>query len=83
MLSSGENPNWVAQMMGHTSTEILSKRYTKFISNVIEKRWFGVSFCLEWILIGHQGKRKGITEFVTPRINLVEGARFELSTFGL
>jgi integrase len=38
MLSSGENPNWVAQMMGHASTEILSKRYTKFISNVTEKR---------------------------------------------
>jgi len=70
-------------MMGHASTEILSKRYTKFISNVKEKRWFGVSFCLGWILIGHQGKRKGIREFVTPLINLVEGPKFVISTFGV
>jgi len=70
-------------MRGHASTEILSKRYTKFISNVTENRWFSVSFCLGWILIGHQGKRKGITEFVTPRINLVAGPKFELSTFGV
>jgi len=34
MLSIGENPNWVAKMMGHTSMEMLFKKYSSFISNI-------------------------------------------------
>ena len=34
MLSVGENPNWVARMMGHTSVEMLFKKYSGFIPNV-------------------------------------------------
>jgi integrase len=34
MLSAGENPNWVARMMGHTSVEMLFKKYSGFIPNV-------------------------------------------------
>jgi integrase len=34
MLSTSENPNWVAQMMGHASTEMVFKRYAKFIPNL-------------------------------------------------
>ena len=46
MLSSGENPNWVAQMMGHTSTEMLFKRYAKFIPNLT--RSDGSAFLSFW-----------------------------------
>ncbi len=46
MLSSGENPSWVAQMMGHTSTEMLFKRYAKFIPNLT--RSDGSAFLSFW-----------------------------------
>jgi integrase len=46
MLSSGENPNWVAQMMGHSSTEMLFKRYNKFIPNVTRRD--GSAFLSVW-----------------------------------
>ncbi len=34
MLSVGENPNWVARMMGHTSVEMLFKKYSGYIPNL-------------------------------------------------
>ncbi len=46
MLSSGENPNWIAQMMGHVSTEMLFKRYSKFIPNVTRRD--GSAFLSLW-----------------------------------
>ncbi|GAB4244292.1 MAG: hypothetical protein OHK0028_22620 [Deltaproteobacteria bacterium] len=33
MLSTGEDPLWVARMLGHTSTEMLYRHYGKFIRN--------------------------------------------------
>jgi len=33
MLSYGEDPLWVARMLGHTSTEMLYRHYGKFIRN--------------------------------------------------
>jgi integrase len=58
MLSSGENPNWVAQMMGHASTEMLFKRYAKFIPNLT--RSDGSAFLSFWD--GHflDTKEKGL-----------------------
>ncbi len=34
MLSAGENPSWVARMMGHTNTEMLFKKYIGYIPNL-------------------------------------------------
>ncbi|MCZ6534115.1 MAG: tyrosine-type recombinase/integrase, partial [SAR324 cluster bacterium] len=34
MLSSGENPNWVAAIMGHSTSATLFKHYNKFIPNL-------------------------------------------------
>ena len=34
MLSVGENPNWIARMMGHTSVEMLFKKYNGYIPNL-------------------------------------------------
>ena len=60
MLSSGENPNWVAQMMGHASAEMLFKRYAKFIPNLA--RSDGSAFLSFWD--GHfldtSGNEKGV-----------------------
>jgi integrase len=51
MLATGENPDWIAGQLGHTSTQMLFQRYTKFIPNVTRRdgtaflgayrRWFG------------------------------------------
>ncbi len=46
MLSSRDNPNWVAQMIGHVSTEMLFKRYNKFIPNVTRRD--GSAFLSAW-----------------------------------
>ena len=32
-LASGENPEWIARQLGHTSTEMLFKTYSRFIPN--------------------------------------------------
>jgi integrase len=34
MLATGENPEWIAKQLGHTSTQMLFQRYAKFIPNV-------------------------------------------------
>ena len=34
LLASGENPEWVARVLGHSSTEMLFKVYSRFIPNV-------------------------------------------------
>jgi integrase len=51
MLATGENPEWIARQLGHTSTQMLFQRYAKFIPNVTHRdgaaflgayrRWFG------------------------------------------
>ena len=33
-LASGENPEWVARQLGHTTTEMLFRRYSRFIPNL-------------------------------------------------
>lgn len=34
LLASGENPEWVARVLGHTSTEMLFKVYSRYIPNL-------------------------------------------------
>ncbi len=34
MLAAGENPEWVAAMLGHTTTEMLFRVYSRFIPNL-------------------------------------------------
>ncbi len=34
MLSAAENPNWTARMMGHTSVEMLFKKYSGYIPDI-------------------------------------------------
>ncbi len=33
-LASGENPEWIARQMGHTSTEMLFTVYSRFVPNL-------------------------------------------------
>ena len=34
MLASGENPEWIAATLGHTSTEMLFRVYSRFVPNL-------------------------------------------------
>ena len=36
-LASGENPEWIARQMGHTSTEMLFTVYSRFVPNLTRK----------------------------------------------
>lgn len=36
-LASGENPEWIARQMGHSTTEMLFKVYSRFIPNLTRK----------------------------------------------
>ena len=36
-LASGENPEWISRQLGHTSTEMLFKVYSRFIPNLTRK----------------------------------------------
>jgi integrase len=33
-LGSGENPQWIARQLGHSSTEMLFKVYARFVPNL-------------------------------------------------
>ena len=36
-LAAGENPEWVARQLGHTSTEMLFKTYSRFVPNITRR----------------------------------------------
>lgn len=36
-LASGENPEWIARQMGHTSTEMLFRVYSRFVPNLTRR----------------------------------------------
>jgi integrase len=36
-LASGENPEWIARQMGHTSTEMLFTVYSRFVPNLTHR----------------------------------------------
>jgi integrase len=37
MLATGENLEWIAKQLGHTSIQMLFQRYAKFVPNVIHR----------------------------------------------
>jgi integrase len=36
-LAAGENPEWIARQLGHTTTEMLFRVYSRFIPNLTRK----------------------------------------------
>jgi integrase len=46
MLASGENPHWIARMMGHSSTDMLFKHYSRWIPNLTHRD--GSAFLDQW-----------------------------------
>ena len=37
LLAAGENPEWIAQLMGHSSTEMLFSRYSRYVRDLTRK----------------------------------------------
>ena len=36
-LASGENPEWIARQLGHTTTEMLFRVYSRFVPNLTRR----------------------------------------------
>ena len=53
MLAAGENPEWVANVLGHSTTEMLFRVYSRFVPNLT--RHDGLAFA--GLVNGHLGKR--------------------------
>ena len=51
MLSTGENPAWIARMMGHTSVEMLFNKYSGYIPNLTHQD--GAAFLQKFYKDGH------------------------------
>lgn len=53
MLAAGENPEWVAKMLGHSTTEMLFRVYSRFVPNLTRND--GLAFA--GLVNGHLGQR--------------------------
>lgn len=56
-LASGENPEWIAKQMGHTTTEMLFRVYSRFVPNLT--RQDGSAF--ERLLASNLAKDQGVS----------------------
>ena len=56
-LASGENPEWIARQMGHTSTEMLFTIYSRYVPNLT--RQDGSAF--EQMLLAQREREKAVT----------------------
>jgi len=36
-LAAGENPEWIAKQLGHSSTKMQFERYSRFVPNITRK----------------------------------------------
>ena len=57
-LASGENPEWVARQLGHTTTEMLFTVYSKFIPNLTRQDGSAFAKFLNGKLEEHGNKQK-------------------------
>ena len=88
LLASGENPEWVARVLGHSSTEMLFKVYSRYIPNLT--RMDGSAF--ERLLGAQLPTAQSLEEEITSELfnNAVEAhmndgyeeSRIELFTLG-
>lgn len=53
MLAAGENPEWVAKVLGHSTTEMLFRVYSRFVPNLTRND--GLAFA--GLVNGHLGQR--------------------------
>jgi integrase len=47
LLAAGENPEWIARLMGHSSTEMLFSRYSRYVRDLTRKDGSAIGRILE------------------------------------
>jgi len=47
MLAAGENPEWIARVLGHANTEMLFKVYSRFVPNLTRRDGLALAGLLE------------------------------------
>src|SRR3546814_2138248 len=55
MLASGENPEWIARLMGHTNTQMLFTVYSRFVPNLTRQDGLAIT----GLLNSRPGAEKG------------------------
>lgn len=55
-LASGENPQWIARQLGHSSTEMLFKVYSRFVPNLTRRDGSAFERLLTGILVDGSGQ---------------------------
>lgn len=56
MLAAGENPEWIARVLGHANTEMLFKVYSRFVPNLTRRDGLAMAGLLESRLGDVEGK---------------------------
>lgn len=62
MLASGENPEWIAKLMGHANTQMLFTVYSRFVPNLTRQDGLAIT----GLLNSREQKSSETTEPVTP-----------------
>jgi hypothetical protein len=85
MLQAGEDPAWVARMLGHTTTKMLYERYHRFIQH--RTRQDGALYLkrLEGGSVTNlaPAKKQGLRDLRNPLIFRAGPTRLELATSGV
>jgi len=58
-LASGENPEWISRQMGHTTTEMLFRVYSRFVPNLTRKDGSAFEYLLAQHNVGLNNKDDG------------------------
>jgi integrase len=60
-LAAGENPEWIAQQMGHTTTEMLFRVYSRYVPNLTRRDGSAFEALLENVIASSQQDAAGDT----------------------
>jgi len=57
-LAAGENPEWIARQMGHTTTEMLFTVYSRFVPNLTRKDGSAINSILNGYFSGEESEKE-------------------------
>lgn len=63
MLAAGENPEWIAKVLGHSNTEMLFKVYSRFVPNLTRRDGLALAGLLEQRFETHPAAPTSIAPF--------------------
>lgn len=63
MLAAGENPEWIAKVLGHSNTEMLFKVYSRFVPNLTRRDGLALAGLLEQRFETYSAPPTSVTPF--------------------